>query len=335
MIAGREFCTLEETNMKRRLAFGALLALVLSGAASAQTYPTKPIKLVVPFTPGGVTDNVARVLGERMGRDLGQPLVIDNRAGANGRIGTDFVAKAPPDGYTLLLGGIGALTIHPHMLKVPYDPVNDFIPITLIATNDVVIVINPKLPARTPAEFFAYLKANSGKLQYGSAGIGSPTHLAAEMFKNRLGIDMVHVPYKGDSAAIMDVVSGTVDLSFSTISATIALINAGKLRAIAATGPERSKTLPDVPTLDESGLKGFNSDTWVGLFAPAKTPEPIVKRLYEAARVALADPEVREKLTAGGNNIVGNNTAEFTAFLAAETQKWGEVVRIANVKLEE
>ena len=321
--------------MKRRLALGAVLVLALCGGASAQTYPTKPIKLVVPFTPGGVTDNIGRVFGERMGRELGQPLVIDNRAGANGRIGTDLVAKSAPDGYTLLLGGIGALTIHPHMMKVPYDPVNDLIPISLIATNDVVIVMNPKLPPRTAAEFLAYVKANSGKLQYGSSGIGAPTHLAAEMFKSQVGFDMTHVPYKGDSAAIMDVVSGTVDMSFSTVSATIALIKASKLRAIAVTGLARSQTLPDVPTLDEAGLKGFSADTWIGLFAPAHTPDPIIKRLYEATKISLADPDVRQKLIDGGNNIVGSNTPEFTAFLATESKKWGTVIRAGNIKLDE
>jgi len=321
--------------MKRRVVLGAMLALGLAGRASAQAYPVKPIKLVVPFTPGGVTDNIARVFCERMGRELGQQFIIDNRAGANGRIGTDAVAKSAPDGYTLLLGGIGALTIHPHMLKVPYDPVNDFIPISLIATNDVVIVINPKLPPKTPAELIAYLKANPGKLQYGSSGIGAPTHLAAELFKSRVGVDMVHVPYKGDSAAVMDVVSGTVDMSFSTVSATISLIRGGKLRPIAMTGLVRSQSLPDVPTLDESGLKGFNADTWIGLFAPAHTPAPIITRLYEATKISLADPDVREKLIAGGNNIVGSNTQEFTAFLAAESKKWGDVVRAGNIKLDE
>ena len=321
--------------MKRRAVLGAMLALGLADRASAQAYPTRPIKLVVPFTPGGVTDNIARVFCERMGRELGQQFIIDNRAGANGRIGTDAVAKSAPDGYTLLLGGIGALTIHPHMLKVPYDPVNDFIPISLIATNDVVIVINPKLAPTTPAELIAYLKANPGKLQYGSSGIGAPTHLAAELFKSRIGADMIHVPYKGDSAAVMDVVSGTVDMSFSTVSATISLIRGGKLRPIAMTGLVRSQSLPDVPTLDELVLKGFNADTWIGLFAPAHTPIPIITRLYEATKVSLADPEVREKLIAGGNNIVGSNTQEFTAFLAAESKKWGDVVRAGNIKLDE
>ena len=324
------------TRRKTLGASTALLSLSLApGSSRGQDFPTKPIKLVIPFTPGGVTDNIGRVLAERMGRELGQSLVIDNRAGANGRIGTDAVAKSPPDGYTLLLGGIGALTIHPHMIKVPYDPVNDFIPISLIATNDVLIVMNPQRPPKNAAEFIAWCKANSGKLQYGSAGIGSPTHLAAELFKSRVGFDMVHVPYKGDSAAIMDVVSGTVDMSFSTISATIALINGGKLRPIAVTGMTRSTTLPDLPTLDEAGLKGFNADTWVGLFAPAHTPAPVIRRLYEATRVTLADPEVRKKLTAGGNAIVGNDTAQFRAFLAAESAKWGDVVRKGNIKLDE
>lgn len=325
----------------RRFALCALAALactgsVLAGAgANAQSYPDKPIRLIVPFTPGGVTDNIGRVLAERMGRELGQSIIIDNRAGANGRIGTDAVAKAAPDGYTLLLGGIGALTIHPHMLKVPYDPVNDFVPISLVATNDVVIVVNPKVPVKTPAELVAYAKANGAKMQYGSSGIGAPTHLAAELFKTRVGSTMVHVPYKGDSAAVMDVVAGNVDLSFSTVSATLSLIQAGKLRAIAMTGLQRSQSLPDVPTLDETVLKGFNADTWVGLFAPAHTPEPIITRLYQATKQALADPEVRRKLIAGGNNIVGNDTAQFRAFLDAESQKWGDVIRTGNIKLDE
>lgn len=325
----------------RRFALCALAALactgsVLAGAgANAQSYPDKPIRLIVPFTPGGVTDNIGRVLAERMGRELGQSIIIDNRAGANGRIGTDAVAKAAPDGYTLLLGGIGALTIHPHMLKVPYDPVSDFVPISLVATNDVVIVVNPKLPVKTPAELVAYVKANGAKMQYGSSGIGAPTHLAAELFKTRVGSTMVHVPYKGDSAAVMDVVAGNVDLSFSTVSATLSLIQAGKLRAIAMTGLQRSQSLPDVPTLDETVLKGFNADTWVGLFAPAHTPEPIITRLYQATKQALADPEVRRKLIAGGNNIVGNDTAQFRAFLDAESKKWGDVIRTGNIKLDE
>jgi tripartite-type tricarboxylate transporter receptor subunit TctC len=321
--------------MKMRLAFGVLLAFALAGGAQAQNYPTKPIKLVAPFTPGGVTDNIGRVFGERMSRELGQQVIIDNRAGANGRIGTEVIAKSPPDGYSLLLGGIGALTIHPNMMKVSYDPVNDFIPISLIATNDVVIVMNPNLPPQNVTEFIAWVKANSGKIQYGSSGIGAPTHLAAELFRSRVGAEMTHVPYKGDSAAIMDVVAGTVNFSFSTVSATISLIRAGKLRAIAMTGLARSQTLPDVPTLDESDLKGFSAESWIGLFAPAHTPEPIIKRLYEATKVTLADPDVRTKLIAGGNNISGNTPQEFVAFLAAETKKWGEVVRASNIKMDE
>ena len=323
----------------RRFALGALVALasasLVPSQVRAEIYPDKPIRLIVPFTPGGVTDNIGRVLAERMARELGQGLIIDNRSGANGRIGTDVVAKAAPDGYTLLLGGIGALTIHPHMLKVPYDPVNDFVPISLVATTDGVIVVNPRWPVRPPAELVAYAKAHSGKMQYGSSGIGAPTHLAAELFRTRVGFDMVHVPYKGDSAAVMDVVAGNVDLSFSTVSATLSLIRAGKLRAIAMTGLQRSQSLPDVPTLDETVLKGFNADTWVGLFAPARTPEPILRKLYEATKVSLADPEVRRKLVAGGNNIVGNDTAQFRAFLDAESRKWGEVVRAGNIKLDE
>jgi tripartite-type tricarboxylate transporter receptor subunit TctC len=317
-----------------RLLLCAVLAL-WPVAAPAESFPTRPIKLIIPFTPGGVTDNIGRILAERMSRELGQPLVIENKSGANGRIGTDVVAKSPPDGYTLLLGSVGAFTIHPHMMQVPYDPVIDFIPISLIATNDVVVVVNQNFPPKTPSELIGYLKANSGKLQYGSSGVGSPTHLATEMFRRQLGVDMIHVPYRGDSAAVRDVVSGVVNLSFSTVSATISLIEAGNLRAIASTGLVRSKMLPDVPTLDESGLKGFNADSWVGFFAPARTPNAVVERLYQTVKIALSDPEVQRKLVAGGNTIVGNDTATFKAFLAAESKKWGDLIRAENIKMEE
>ncbi|BAT59459.1 tripartite tricarboxylate transporter family receptor [Variibacter gotjawalensis] len=303
--------------------------------AAAETYPDRPIKLVIPFTPGGVTDNVGRLVADRMSRELGQPIIVENRAGANGRIGTDVVAKSPPDGYTLLLGSVGAFAIHPHMVKAPYDPVNDFIPVSLVATNDVVIVQNPKLPPKTPAEFIAYLKENNGKLQYGSSGVGSPTHLATEMFRRQIGIDIVHVPYRGDSAAISDVVAGVVSFSFSTVSATISLIESGHLRAIASTGLQRSKRLPDVPTLAESGLPGFNAENWVGIFAPAKTPDAIVERIYKAIKIALADPEVERRLIAGGNTIVGSDTAGARKFIEDENKKWGEIVRAGNIKLME
>ena len=321
--------------MKRRTFVLGSSALVSSSKAFAQTYPAHPVRVIVPFTPGGMMDNVSRLIGERMARELHQPLVIDNRAGANGRIGTDAVAKAVPDGYTLLAAAIGPLAINIHVSKAPYDAQRDFQPIMLIATNDVVVVINPKLPITTVAEFIAYAKSSTAKMKYGSAGIGSAPHLTGELLKRAIGADMVHVPYKGDSAAIADVVNGTVDFSISTVAATIGLLRGGSLRAIASTGSVRSQVLPDVPTLDESGLKGFYAETWIGLCAPAKTPTSVIDRLYEAARLSLADPELRQKLIAGGNNIVGSTPQEFGAFLAAENAKWGEVVRAANVRLDE
>lgn len=313
-----------------------VVSIILAGiaaSASAQTWPERPIKLVVPLTPGGATDHVARVLAERMGRELGQQIYVDNRPGANGRIGTDVVAKAPPDGYTLLLGGIGPLTIHPHLIKLPYDPVKDFVPIRMLTINEMVIVVNPKVPAKTPAELIAWLKANSGKIQYGSSGIAGPPHLAAEMFRTRVGFDMIHAPYKGDSAAVADVVSGTLDLSVSAVSTVVALVQSGKLRAIAVTTPQRSKVLPDIPTLDEAGLTGFHADFWLGLFAPAHTPAAIIARLSEVSRIALDDPIVQEKLIAGGNNISNIAGPELAAFLAAETKKWGEVVHAGNIQM--
>ncbi len=320
---------------RRPFLVGAIGVIGSAVSARGQSFPDKPVKIVVPFTPGGMMDNVARLMGERMSRALNQSFVIDNRAGANGRIGSDAVAKAPPDGYTLLAAAIGPLTINTHVFKAPYDALRDFQPISLIATNDVVIVINPKLPINNVQEFVAYAKAHSGKMKYGSAGLASAPHLTGELLKRALGVELLHVPYKGDSAAVADVVNGTIDFSISTVSATIGLIQGGALRAVATTGLKRSQALPDLPTMDEAGFKGFSAETWIGLSAPAKTPPAIVDRLYRAVRVALEDPEVRQKLIAGGNRIIGSTPQEFGAFLAAESAKWGEVVRDAKIKLDE
>ena len=321
----------------RRFALGALAALactasVLAGApAEAQTYPDKPIRLIVPFTPGGVTDNIGRVLAERMGRELGQSIIIDNRAGANGRIGTDAVAKAAPDGYTLLLGGIGALTIHPHMLKVPYDPVNDFVPISLVATNDVVIVVNPKLPVKTPAELVAYAKANGNKMQYGSSGIGAPTHLAAELFKTRVGSTMVHVPYKGGGPAMADLLGAQVDATFMNINTGLPNIKAGKLRALAITSAKRSPLLPDVPTMEELGIKGVTVYSWQAFAAPKGLPADIKAKLHQALVAGLNDPAVKPKLLDLGFEIVGNTPEQFTAFQASEFARWKKVIEVGKI----
>ena len=321
-------------NLFRRLLTLAFAALPL--LAAAQAWPTKPIKLILPLPPGGQTDAVVRYYAQKAEATLGQPFVIENKPGVNTMIGTQEVARAPADGYTLLFN-MTAIVSNPVLMPATakYDALQDFVPIYRAYELYAVFAVPASAPYKTLAEFVAAAKASAQPFTYGTTGHASSSHYFVEMLAKQAKLTMVHVPYKGDSAAVMDVVAGNVDLSFSTVSATLSLIQAGKLRAIAMTGLQRSQSLPDVPTLDETVLKGFNADTWVGLFAPARTPDPIIKRLYEATKVALADPDVAKKLIAGGNNIVGNDTAQFRAFLAAESKKWGEVIRAGNIKLDE
>ncbi|RYF72143.1 MAG: tripartite tricarboxylate transporter substrate binding protein [Comamonadaceae bacterium] len=321
--------------LRRPLAvLGLLAASLLAFDAVAQGWPTKPVRFVVAYTPGGVVDNTARVVGERMSRDLGQAVVIENRAGANGQIGAELVVRSPADGNTVLLTSVG-IAYRQHLVKVPYDPIKDFAPISLLAINPLMLVINPKLPVRTLAELIAYAKTRPGGLRYGTSGTGGPSHLAGELFKSNAGIEMIHVPYKGDSAAVLDLLGGNVDLTVSSISATVSQIKAGKLVAVALMTAKRSPLLPDVPTTDEAGFPGLHADSWVGMMAPARTPPAVVQRLQAAAMTALADPAVRENLVAGGNAIVGNTPEQFAQFLAAESDKWGQVIRRARIQVDE
>jgi tripartite-type tricarboxylate transporter receptor subunit TctC len=306
---------------------------LLSAAPGSFAQPAgKTIRFIAPFTAGGVVDNTSRVVGERMSRELGQSIVVENRAGANGQIGTELVTKAEPDGATLLLTSVG-VAYRQHLVKVPYDPFKDLMPITLLVINPLLIVANPKLPVTTLKELVEYGRKNG--LRYGSSGAGGPSHLTTELFRLKAGIEMTHVPYKGDSAAILDVMGGNVDLSVSSASATTGFIKAGRLRAIAMTSEKRSATLPDVPTTAEAGLPGVVGDSWVGMLAPAGTPADAIKRLHGAAMVSIADPAVREKLVAAGNTIIGNSPAEFAAFLRKESEKWAGVIRDAKITVAE
>jgi len=273
-------------------------ALLLAVALPAAAQPSgKTIRFIAPYTPGGVVDNTSRVVAERMSRELGQPIVIENRAGANGQIGSELVAKSPPDGLTLL------------------------------------IVVNPKLPVTNLRELVEHARKNG--LRYGSSGTGGPSHLAAELLSTMSGVPMTHVPYKGDSAAIIDVMGGNVDMSVSSVSAAAAFIRGGRLRAIAMTSDQRSATLPDVPTAAEAGFPGLVADSWVGMLAPSGTPPEVVRRLSGAALATLADPTTREKLVAAGNTIVGNSPQEFATFLRNESTKWGNVIRSAKIQVDE
>lgn len=311
----------------------ALAAAMFATQAHAQP-AGKPIRFIAPYTPGGVVDNTSRVVGERMSRELGQPIVIENRAGANGQIGSELVAKAAPDGLTLLLTSVG-IAYRQHLVKLPYDPFKDFAPISLLVINPLLIVVNPKLPVTTLDELVAYAKKNPNGLRYGSSGTGGPSHLGAELLRSLTGIPMTHVPYKGDSAAIIDVLAGNIDMSVSSVSATTGHLKSGRLRGIVMMSEKRSPTVPDVPTSAEAGMPGLVADSWVGILAPEQTPPDTIRRLHAAAAVALADPATRDKLIAAGNTLVGSSPAEFASFLRAESEKWRQVIRFANIKVDE
>ncbi|AOB39782.1 tripartite tricarboxylate transporter substrate binding protein [Bordetella parapertussis] len=317
--------------MNRRDALGALAALAsttwLGRAAAAKPYPQRPVTLIVPYSPGGATDNVARVIAEHLQARLGQPVIIDNRAGANGRIGTLAVARAAPDGYVLLLGGIGPITIAPHLEKVPYDPFKDFAPVSLLVKNDVVLLVNPAVPARKPEELIALLKAEPGKFNYASSGTGGPFHLSGELFKSMAGVEMTHVPYKGDGPALVDLMAGNVQVMFTTISASAAHIQAGKAIALASAGEVRSSQMPDLPTLAESALPGFASETWQVLFAPGGTPAPTIDALQAGLAGAMRDARLRQALQAQGNSVVASDVPACAQFVRDEYEKWGNVVR--------
>jgi len=310
-------------------------SLLVAAAAFAQDYPAKPLRLIVPFPPGGGNDTVARVIAQRMSPALGQPVVVDNRPGAGGSVGAEAVAKAPADGYTLFLAGVGSHAVNPNLHpKLPYDPVKDFAPITLIASAPSVLVVNPSIPARNVAEFTAYARANPGKLNYASNGNGSAAQLAATMYESMAGVRMVHVPYKGIAPALTDLLNGEVQLMFGTIVALVPHLQAGKLRALAVTSRKRSVLLPDVPTLAESGLPDYQAGSWYGVLAPAGTPRPIIERLHGTIVKALQQPDVAQRLAAEGAEVIGSTPEEFGAHIKAELARVAEVVRAAGIKIE-
>jgi tripartite-type tricarboxylate transporter receptor subunit TctC len=305
----------------------------LAGAASAE-YPTRAIRLIVPFAPGGSNDIMARLMGQHFSESLGQPVVVDNRPGASGIIGTDVVAKAAPDGYTLLMMSV-TLAVNPSLrAKLPYDTRKDLLPITLVASAPLMLVVHPSLPVKSVKELIAHAKANPGKLNFASGGPGTTPHLAGEMLKSMAGLEMTHVPYKGGGPALIDLVGGQVQLMLENIPSTLPHVKAGRLRALAVTGLRRSALVSDLPTLDESGLKGYEIVGWNGFFAPAGTPKHIVARIHGEAVKTLAKPEVKERLATLGAEGVGSSPAEFAKFFSAEIAKWGRVVKEAGLKPE-
>jgi tripartite-type tricarboxylate transporter receptor subunit TctC len=316
----------------------AALALAASGdqaPASAQTYPNRPITLVISFAPGGSTSIVGRVIADKMAQLLGQGIVVDNRPGAGGTVGTKFVAKSEPDGYTILLGYTGTLAIGPSLYKeVGYDPRKDFAPIGMIGNAPSALVVHPSFPAKSVAELIAYAKANPGKLNFGSAGVGSVNHITGEYFARSAGITLVHIPYKGTGPALTDLLGGHIPMALAPIPAVHANVSAGLLRALAVTGKTRNVLMPDVPTIAETGLNGFEASLYYGLVAPAGTPRPIIERLNKELRAALASDEVKKQLAADGTEITPGTPEEYADFIDKDEKKWSELVKASGVEQE-
>ena len=303
--------------------------------AAAQAYPSRPIRLVVAFPPGGAVDAYARIVQARFGEALGQGIVIENRAGAGGMIGAELVAKAPPDGYTLLLGNIASLAMNVGVYsKMPYDPAKDFAPVLRTVDVNYALVVHPAVPANSVAELIAHAKGNPGKLSYGSAGAGSAPHLATELLKQRAGIDMVHVPYKGGGPMVTDLVGGQIQLAIGDQANLMPQVKAGKLRVLAVGSARRSPNYPDVPTIAEAGFPGYEAGAWQGLVAPAGTPPDVVRRLNEALVRVMEMPDVRERLIGAGLEPVGGSPDDFARHIRAEIAKWTRIAKDVGARAE-
>jgi tripartite-type tricarboxylate transporter receptor subunit TctC len=316
-------------------AVAAAIALLAPMRAGAQAWPSKPLRLIVPFSAGGSTDTVARIIGEKLSPRLGQPVIVDNRVGAGGAIGSDIAAKSPADGYTMLLGTSSTLAIAPQVYtKLPYDPTRDFVPVILLGTADIIIVVNAKVPVRSVPELLAYAKAHPGKLTFASGGNGSISHLLGEYFNSMAGVDTLHVPYKGDAQMVTDLIGGQVDMAFGTAVAFLPHIKSGKIVALAVTNPRRSTTQTNLPTVSESGVPGYEAVQWFGIAVPTGTPQAIVQRLNEEIRAILAMPDVRARFAELGFDVVADKPDEFGEFLRAENEKWSKIAKISGTKLD-
>jgi tripartite-type tricarboxylate transporter receptor subunit TctC len=322
--------------MTGKAVFTAAFVLALGGASVAQDYPSRPITLVVPYAAGGGNDVMARIVAEKMSTSLGQQIVIENKGGAGGSIATRQIARAAPDGYTLGLGGTGTLAINPTLYhNVGYDPRKDFAPVGLIATSALVVLVNNTIPAKTIPELIALAKTEPGKLNYASAGVGSGIHLGAELFATMAGIKLTHIPYKGSSPALADLIGGHVAIYFSSLPPAIGLIKDGRVRALAVTGPKRSPLLPDLPTVAEAGpLPGYEAVLHYGIVAPAGTPQPVIAKLSAALTAALAQSDVRERIAADGAEVASMTPAEYAADIDREETKWSKVVKVSGAKVE-
>jgi len=312
----------------------AVFALILlcSLPSRADEYPAKPIRLIVPSAAGGSVDRLARGIGRRLSERLGQPVVVDNRGGAGGTIATEATATSKPDGYTILIGTIAGLATNVSLDKLRYDPLKDLAPITLVGTQDYVLLVNPAVPASSVKELIALAKAKPKSLSYASAGKGTGSHLSGELLSQLAGIELIHVAYKGMSPALTDVIGGQVSITFASVASAIPMISAKKLKAIAVTGKKRSPLLPQVPTMIEAGVPGYESSTWYGFVAPAATPQPIVDKLYKETAATLREPDVRKIFTDEGIELVASTPQEFKTFMANEIDKWHKVISHASMQ---
>jgi len=323
--------------MSRTLISCLLLSLAAASALAQAPagYPNRPLRWVVPFPPGGSADIMARIVGQELAKALGQQVVIENRAGASAIVGSEYVAKSAPDGYTLLQGNVSQMTIHPSLYpKLPYDPIRDFAPVTVLGVVTSVLVTTPSLPVASVKDLIALAKKRPGQLNFTSSGAGASTHLTGELLKQRAGIDMTHVNYKGSGPALTDVMAGFVEIMFENLPSALPFIKTGKLKVLAVTGKDRSPILKDIPTLAESGFPGFDMVSWQAVVVPAATPRPIVEKLNtELARV-LKTPDMKEKMFGLGTEVVANTPDQFAQYLREESVKWSKIVRDAGIKLE-
>ena len=313
----------------------AVLPLAAHAAEPVSAFPSKPVRLVVPFTPGGSTDILARAVGQKLSESWGQPVVVDNRPGAGGIIGMETVAKAAPDGYTLVMGHVGTLAANPALYKsLPYDPVKDFAPVTLIARVPNVLVVGPAVQSRTVGELIALAKSRPGKLDYGSGGNGSAAHLATEYFKLKSGVDLQHIPYKGTAPALQDLLGGQIALMITGLPPVLPHAKSGKLRILGVASAQRLRQLPDIPTIAESGVPGFEATQWYGILAPAATPKDVVAKLNREIAKALGDPAVAARLADEGADPAPGTPEQFATFIASEIELWGKVIRATGARAE-
>ena len=333
---------MQHSHATRRFALGSIASAVVLGAsllggtsALAQAYPTKPVTIIVPFAAGGTTDILARIIGQALTAELGQSVVVDNRAGAGGNFGGQAAAKAAPDGHTLFMGTVGTHAINASLYKkMPFDPVKDFAPLTRVANVPNLLVANPAQPYKSVKDLIAYAKANPGKVNFGSSGNGSSIHLSGELFKSLAKVDMQHVPYKGSAPAVTDLLGNQIDIMFDNMPSAIQHVRSGKLAPLAVTTAKRSPELPNVPTIAEAGVPGYEATSWFGMFAPAGTPAPVLAKLNAAIVKLLAQPDVKKKINEQGAEVYSETPEQFAAFIQAESVKWGKVVKESGASLD-